>query len=485
MIGSTRLFIGGSWIEPSSVRRLKVVSPSTEEIIAEVPEALADDVDRAVEYARVAFDEGPWPQLSAHERAAALRRIAAHLSTRVEELATTITSEVGCPIGFGRQQAMGPIGMLLATADLVETYAFSSRATGMARNAILRFEPVGVVAAIVPWNGPLYLAISKLAPALAAGCTVIVKPAPETPLNAQILAEACEAAELPRGVISVLPGGRETGQHLVAHRGVDKVAFTGSTAAGRMIMATCAERIARVSLELGGKSAAIVLNDADPVLAASQMLMGTTLNSGQACALLSRILVPKAKRNEFVDALSSLMSSLTVGDPFDEATTLGPLVSHRQRDRVEEYIRIGVNEGAQVALGGGRPAELPKGWYVQPTILVGADNTMKSSREEIFGPVVSVIDYDGDESTAVSIANDSEYGLHGAVFTDDLERGLDVARRVRTGTFTINGFGLDPSIPFGGYKQSGIGREGGPLGLASFLETKALFLPDGFEPAVN
>jgi betaine-aldehyde dehydrogenase len=373
----------------------------------------------------------------------------------------------------------------MATADLVEDVAFDHWETGLARRAAVLSEPVGVVAAIAPWNGPLYLAVSKLAPALAAGCTVVVKPAPETPLNAIALAEACAAAGLPPGVVSILSSGREVGQHLVAHPGVDKVAFTGSTAAGRRIMATCAERMARVTLELGGKSAAILLDDADPATAAAEMVMGTTMNSGQACALLSRILVPDALHDRFVDALASLLGDLVVGDPFDEATDLGPLIAERQRDRVESYIRIAQDEGAKVAIGGGRPAGLDRGWYVEPTILDGVDNSMRVAREEIFGPVVSVIRYGSDQAEAISVANDSEYGLHGAVFTSDLDRGMAVARSIRTGTFTINGFGLDPSIPFGGYKQSGIGREGGRSGLDAYLETKAVFLPDGYEPQLS
>jgi aldehyde dehydrogenase (NAD+) len=482
MSHDAELFIGGEWVRPSSTRLLNVVSPSTEETIAQVPEAMEEDVDRAVDLARAAFDQGPWPRTEPAERAEVLRRIAAHLGQRDQEIGRTITSEVGCPLAFGLRQVHGPVGILGATADLAESHQFSSWSTGLASRAAILSEPVGVVAAIVPWNGPLYLAVSKLAPALAAGCTVVIKPAPETPLNAVALAEACEAAGLPPGVVSILPAGRKVGQHLVSHPGIDKVAFTGSTAAGRKIMATCAERMARVTLELGGKSAAIILDDADPRVAAEQMLMGTTMNTGQACALLSRILVPASLHDAFVDALSELMAGIRVGDPFDAETTMGPLVSERQRDRVENYLAIAQAEGAKIAHGGGRPPHLPKGWYIEGTILVGVENHMRIAREEVFGPVASVISYEAGDSEAVRLANDSEYGLHGAVFTSDLERGMAVARQVRTGTFTINGFGLDPCIPFGGYKQSGIGREGGTMGLEAYLETKALFVPDGFEP---
>ena len=481
MITKEELFCGGRWVAPETERVIEVISPSTEEVVARVPEAREADVDRAVAEARDAFDSGPWRWMPAPERAEYLTRFADEITARVDELAQLVTLENGSPPPAARGQAMGATAVLRYYASLADTYPFSERCVGLARTSWLLREPVGVVAAIVPWNGPTYLAVSKLAPALLAGCSVIVKPAPETPVDSYVLAEACAAAGIPDGVVSILPASREVGQHLIAHPGVDKVAFTGSTAAGRKIMATCAERVARVTLELGGKSAGILLDDVDLEQALPPLLRGATLLSGQTCALLSRILVPRPRHDEIVAAMCEGLSSMKIGDPSDEQTVLGPLVAERQRTRVEGYIALGQEEGAKLVLGGGRPPDLPKGWYVEPTVFVNVDNKMRIAQEEIFGPVISVIAYDGVDD-AVRIANDSMYGLAGSVFTSDLDRGADLARRVRVGTFTINGTGLDPAIPFGGFKQSGIGREGGPDGLSSYLETKVLNVPEGYEP---
>ena len=476
------LFIGGEWVAPATRGTIDVVCPATEEIVGRVPAPTTDHVDRAVELARDAFDAGPWPRTEPKHRADVLRAIADGLEVRAEELAQLITLENGTPLAVSRAaQVGGAMPQLRAYADMIERFELCEiREDGPARAAVLR-EPVGVVAAIAPWNGPLVLTLMKLAPALAAGCTVVVKPAPETPLDAYVLADVCESVGLPPGVVSILPGDREIGQHLVAHPGVDKVAFTGSTAAGRSIMAECAKRVKRVTLELGGKSAAIVLDDVDVATAVGQLLPTATLLSGQMCLLQSRVLVPRARSAEIVAALCATVSSLKVGDPTDADTYFGPLISERQRHRVEEYIAVGRDEGAIVALGGGRPANLAKGWYVEPTIFTGVDNGMRIAREEIFGPVTSIIEYD-DVDEAVAIANDSDYGLAGAVYTADPVRGFDVARRVRTGTFGINENGVGPCVPFGGMKQSGLGREGGPEGLDAYLETKAVRLPDGFVP---
>jgi aldehyde dehydrogenase (NAD+) len=480
MLGSEKLFVGGHWVGPSTDDRIEVVSPSTEEVVGHVPAGSVADIDRAVESARVAFDEGPWRWMAPAERAGYLRRIAANMLERVEETAWLITTEAGIPISAARGHAASPVAILNASADVGEKFAYRERRKGLAEECWLLREPVGVVAAISPWNGPLYLAASKLGPALAAGCSVVLKPAPETPLCANVLAEACAAADLPEGVVSIVPAGRQVGQHLVDHPAVDKVSFTGSTAAGRKIMASCAARMKRVTMELGGKSAGIVLPDVKAEDFAQRALVGATINTGQACALLSRMLVPRTRQNELVEALAAAISTLKQGDPFEEDTVLGPLVARRQRERVEDYIALGQQEGATVALGGGRPAHLPKGWYVEPTILVDVDNSMRIAQEEVFGPVTCFIPYDQDDDV-VAMANDSPYGLHGAVFTDDLDRGVEIARRVRTGSFTVNGFCLDPAIPFGGYKQSGIGREGGPEGFAAYLETKALSVPEGYD----
>ncbi len=482
MITRESLFVGGRWIEPSTTATIDVVSPSTEEVVARVPAPTEADVDRAVTAARGAVDAGPWRDTAPKERARVLRAIAEGLEARADEIAELITTENGTPIAISRSaQVLGALPHLATYADLVEQFEFTETRQGpRVRSAILR-EPVGVVAAIAPWNGPLVLTLMKLAPALAAGCTIVAKPSPETPLNAYVLAEVCAEAGLPEGVVSILPADRDIGQYLVGHRGVDKVAFTGSSGAGRWILGACAPSMKRVTLELGGKSAAIMLDDVDAATAVAQMLPMATLLSGQICLMQSRMLVPRRRARELVDALCAAISRLKLGDPFDPETYFGPLITRRQRERVEEYIASGQEEGATVALGGGRPASMARGWYVEPTVFVGVDNTMRIAREEIFGPVISVIEYD-DVDEAVAIANDSPYGLAGAVYTADPGRGFDVARRVRTGTFGVNTYGTDPFIPFGGVKQSGLGREGGPEGLAAYLETKAVALPDGFAP---
>jgi len=482
MITRDALFIGGRWVKPSSEATIDVVSPSTEELVGRVPAPTAEDVDRAVMAAREAFDSGPWPRLAPAERAAVLRRIADGLEQRADELAEIVTAENGTPISISSAaQVLGAIPHLRAYAELAERYEFGQTRDGVRLRAAIVREPVGVVAGIVPWNGPIVLTLMKLAPALAAGCTFVCKPPPETPLCLNVFAEICEQAGLPDGVLSILPGDREAGRALVAHPAVDKVAFTGSTAAGRWIMAECAKQIKRVSLELGGKSAAIILDDVDAKTAVTQLLPMATMLSGQMCLLQSRVLVPRTRQAELADCLCDAISALPVGDPFDAATYYGPLIAQRQRTRVEEYIAAGREEGATLALGGGRPGHLPKGWYVEPTVFTDVHNGMRIAREEIFGPVTSVIAYD-DVDEAVDIANDTEFGLAGAVYTADPARGFEVARRVRAGTYGINCYGTDAMVPFGGYKQSGLGRESGPEGLAEYLETKAIALPADFTP---
>jgi aldehyde dehydrogenase (NAD+) len=334
------------------------------------------------------------------------------------------------------------------------------------------------VAAIVPWNVPLFTTVLKLGPALLAGCTVVLKPSPETPLDAYLLAEACEEIGLPKGVLNIVAAGRETGAYLVTHPGVDKIGFTGSTAAGKSIAAAAGAHLKRVTLELGGKSASIFLPDADLAVAVPAALGSGFMNNGQACVAQTRILVSRDRYSETVDALSEFTAAQIVGDPMDPATQVGPLVASRQRDRVERYIAIAQQEGGKIAVGGGRPSGQSTGWYVEPTLVVDVEAKHTIAQEEVFGPVVSVLAYDTAED-AIRIANDSDYGLSGSVFTADVAAGIDVARKVRTGTYTVNSFALEFAAPFGGFKNSGLGREMGPEGLAAYLEAKTISLPGG------
>ena len=475
-----KLFIGGEWVAPATDATIDVVSPHTEEVIGRVPEARETDVDRAVAAARSAFDDGYWPHLPAVERANSMARLLAALQERSAEMATVITDEMGSPISFSNLgQVMASNMVLDYFTRLAREYPFEEVRDGMFGPALVRREAVGVAAAIVPWNVPQFTAMLKLGPALAAGATVVLKPAPETPLDAVLLADAVIAAGLPKGVVNIVPAGREVGEYLVRHPGVDKVSFTGSTAAGRRIASICGEQLKRVTLELGGKSAAIILDDADLDQTVGALVPAAMMNNGQACVAQTRVLVSRRRYREVVDVLAAAVAAIPVGDPHDPATLVGPLVAARQRERVEGYIRVGCAEGARLAVGGGRPKGQSRGWYVEPTLFVDVDNAMRIAREEIFGPVVAVIPYE-DETDAVRIANDSDYGLSGTVWTSDLDRGLAVARRVRTGTYTVNNFMMEFGAPFGGFKCSGLGRELGPEGLSAYLEPKTINLPMGY-----
>jgi aldehyde dehydrogenase (NAD+) len=480
-----RFFIGGEWTAPAGTGTVDVVNPATEEPAGRVPEATEADMDRAVEAARRAFDQGPWPRMAATERAAVLTKVSQAVQAEMGEMAALISTEMGSPVSWGTMgQVLAPTMIFDYYAGLAGTYAFDEVRAGLMGQVLVANEPVGVVAAIAPWNVPLFIAAAKLGPALVAGCTVVFKPAPETPLDAMRLAELFEAAGLPEGVLSVVPAGREVGEHLVRHPNVDKVSFTGSTAAGKKIGAICGEQLKRFSLELGGKSAAIILDDADLDEALPMLLPNSLMNNGEACIAQTRILAPRDRYQEVVDALSERMSAMKVGDPLDPATEVGPLVAERQRQRVEGYIKIGQEEGAKVALGGGRPAGIDRGWFVEPTLFVDVDNSMRIAQEEIFGPVLAVIPYEGDDQ-AVAVANDSSYGLCGSVWTADPDRGLQVARGVRTGTYMLNSpVPIDFATPFGGYKESGLGREFGPEGLELFLEQKSITLPAGYSPSL-
>lgn len=473
----SKLFIGGEWVDSLAEEWITITSPFTEQPIARVPAASSSDVDRAVTSARHAFDHGAWPHETLEHRMAVIRRLVEQLDANQDLIASTVSAEMGSPITQARAlQAAGPSATAASFLEMAPRYPFTSLREAATGTALVTREPVGVVAAIVPWNVPLTISILKLVPALLTGCTVILKPAPETPLNAYLLARLCEAAGLPRGVLSVLAAHREVSEHLVTHPEVDKVTFTGSSAAGRRIAALCGEDLRRVTLELGGKSAAVILPDADLESTIESLRHGSLRNSGQVCSLKTRIVVPRTLHAEIVDRLTTMVSSMPVGDPADPATQIGPMVTARQRERVENYIEIGRQEGARVALGGSRPTDLPHGWFVEPTVFTDVVPSMRIAQDEIFGPVLCVLAYD-DESEAVAIANDSEYGLNGAVYTSDLEHGVEVARKIRTGTVELNGRPAGHLAPSGGFKTSGIGREKGFEGFDPYIELKSIALP--------
>jgi aldehyde dehydrogenase (NAD+) len=475
------LYLGGQWAAPATDRRIHLVSPHSEQPLGSTPEAGEQDVDRAVSAARRAFDAGEWPRTDPVERLAAVRRFAAAYTARQEELAELISTEMGAPLWFSYVGQVGATAMaldaLLAIAEGIDWE--ECRVGSFGGQVMVRREPVGVVGVITPWNVPHFVTVAKLVPALLAGCPVVLKPAPETPVSGLVLAEILDEAGLPDGVVSVLPAGREVGEHLVRHPGVDKIAFTGSTAAGRRIAALCGQDLRRVTLELGGKSAAIVLDDADLGQVVQGLQMAALMNSGQACIAQTRILAPRRRYDEVVEALAAMVAGLSVGDPLNLDNYIGPMVARRQQDRVQSYIRAGQEDGARLVVGGtGMPDGLHSGWYVRPTLFASVDNGMRIAREEIFGPVLCVIPYE-DEEDAVRIANDSDYGLAGSVWTSDVAHGLDVARRVRSGSLAVNQYLLDFNAPFGGFKASGIGREFGPEGFDAYVDLKSVALPIG------
>lgn len=473
------LFIGGRWTAPATAERVQVISPVTVEPVGSVPAVDRADVDAAVAAARHAFDHGPWPSTPPEERAQVLTRAARLIEERSAALLAALTAEMGAPQMIAMTLNQIPaVAALDAYAGLAKSFPWNETRTGLFGTARVSREPRGVVAAVTAWNVPLFLAANKLAPALLAGCTVVLKPAPLTPITANMVADIFTEAGLPEGVLSVLPAEAEVAEYLISHPGVDKVTFTGSTAVGKKIGAIATGQLKSVSLELGGKSAAILLPDMDlagiPVLAFSGLM-----NSGQGCVAQTRILAPRGRYDEILDALVEHVKTMKVGVPDDPTVQLGPLISERQRARVEGYIAKGKAEGARLALGGGRPAGLDRGWFVEPTIFADVDNKSTIAQEEIFGPVLSVIPYE-TEDEAVAIANDSVYGLAGSVWTADVEHGAEIAARVRTGTSAINWYAFDPSAPFGGYKSSGLGRENGPEGLDSFCEQKSVLMPMGW-----
>jgi acyl-CoA reductase-like NAD-dependent aldehyde dehydrogenase len=468
-------YIGGNWARPSSDRELSVISPITEETLLKFAEATERDVDSAVAAARTAFDEGPWPRTPPAERARMLRKVADALERRLPELANAWTGQVGAPIGLTKYASMQAPLLFRFYADLVAKWPIiDERQRDDGKIARVVKEPAGVVAAITPWNAPLVLLCYKVAPALAAGCTIVSKPAPETPVDAYLLAECIAEAELPPGVFNVIPAGREVGDYLIRHPGIDKISFTGSTAAGRHIASVAAQRLTRTSFELGGKSAAMVMPDADIGAMLKSLVPYSMPITGQVCFSLTRILVPESRAQEVTDAYVDAIKKVNVGDPFEPTTNMGPLTMARQLERVQGYIAKGKQEGANLLIGGGRPKNQSKGYFIEPTVFTDVDSRMTIAQEEIFGPVVSIIRYK-DENDAIRIANDTQYGLHGAIYTADPEKGFELARRVRSGSVTVNGLIVDPKMPFGGFKQSGIGREGGIEGLDLYFETKTVY----------
>jgi len=476
-----RLFIGGEWVLPHSGRQLEIVSPDTEQVVARVAEADETDMDRAVAAAREAFDHGPWRWMSPGERIAKMEELVAALRRRHGEL------DAAWSLQMGGLKTTAPYLTERGTANFEDairigkSFPFISKAASpMVAAAYVVHEPVGVVAAIAPWNVPYMIMAAKLAPSLLTGCSVVMKPSPETPLEAYIIAECAEEVGIPAGVVNLVPADRQASDHLVHNPDVDKVTFTGSTAAGKHIAQVCASRVARCSLELGGKSAAVILDDM-PIEEAAGILGGAiTLVSGQVCAMLTRAIVPRARHDELADAIAAVMKQTKVGHSYDPEAQMGPLAMARQLERVEGYIKAGSAEGADLVAGGGRPSQLNQGYFFEPTLFANVNNDMTIAREEIFGPVLSLIPCE-DEEDAIRIANDSNYGLNGSVLTHDVDAAWRVARRMRTGNVGQSGMKNDFSLPFGGFKQSGIGREGGTQGLYQFLETKTIML-DG-EPS--
>jgi aldehyde dehydrogenase (NAD+) len=479
MITYDKLYIGGRWVAPATDKVLEIRSPHDQSLVGSTPEASTVDIDRAVSAAREAFDHGPWPRMTPAERSAVIERFSSLYARRADEIARLITAQNGSASWFTGTYQQYLTVFIDGLVKIAAEFPWESHeVNGAGERTVVRREPIGVAAAIVPWNAPQQAALAKLIPALLAGCTVVLKPSPETPIDGMVLAEVFEESGFPQGVISIVPGGREAGEHLVSHPGVDKVSFTGSTAAGRRIAAVAGEQLKRVSLELGGKSAAIVLEDADLDAVVEGLRFATFANNGEACIAHTRVLAPRSRYDEIVGAIATMVEGITVGDPADPDTYIGPLVREDQHRRVSDYIDLGIEEGARVVTGGpGMPEGegLEKGFYVRPTVFADVDNSMRIAQEEIFGPVLVVIPYE-DEADAIRIANDSVYGLSGGVWAGDVEHGLEVARGIRAGTLGVNGAFADMHAPFGGYKGSGIGREYGAVGIGAFTEYKAIGL---------
>jgi acyl-CoA reductase-like NAD-dependent aldehyde dehydrogenase len=469
MMNYSELYIDGKWQPSSGTGKIDVLSASTEEVIGSIPEGTPADVNRAVDAANRAFNS--WSATPPEERAAWLDRIAGALKERTDQIARTIAMEVGSPISIATSiQAGLPV---MVTAGYAKILRETKLEQELGNSLVVR-EPVGVAGAITPWNYPLHQIMAKVAPALAAGCTVVLKPSEVAPLNAMLLAEACLAIGLPRGILNIVTGyGPVVGEAIAMHPKVDMVSFTGSVRAGKRVAALAAETIKKVTLELGGKSACVILDDAPFEKAIPSGARNAMLNSGQTCSAWTRMLVPRSRQQDAIDLAAKAIGGLTLGDPLDTATRLGPLISATQRERVEGYIAKGKSEGARLVAGGGRPAAFSKGYYVEASIFADVKSPMTIAQEEIFGPVLSILPYDSEEE-AVAIANDTIYGLAGGVWSGDPERAMRVARRMRTGQVDVNGGKYNPLAPFGGYKQSGIGREMGMYGLEEYLQVKSI-----------
>jgi acyl-CoA reductase-like NAD-dependent aldehyde dehydrogenase len=466
------IYVGGTWISSTGTETIDVVNATTEEVMGRIPQGTPEDVDKAVAAAREAFPA--WAETSVDDRAKYLQRIGEGLQSRMESLATTISQEMGMPVRLSQMIQVGlPMTTFMSMSQVIQEVPFEERIG----NSVVVREPVGVVGAITPWNYPLHQIAAKVAPALAAGCTVVLKPSEVAPLNAFVLAEIIEEVGLPPGVFNLVSGtGPVVGEAIAAHPGIDMVSFTGSTRAGRRVSELAAQTVKKVAVELGGKSPNVILDDADLERAITSGVAECYLNSGQTCSALTRMLVPRSKLPEAEAVAAKIAESWKPGDPFDGDTRLGPLVSATQLERVRGYIRTGIEEGAKLVTGGEeKPEGLDKGYFVQPTVFSEVRPDMTIAQEEIFGPVLSIIPYE-DEDDAVRIANDTIYGLSGGVWSGDPERATRVARRIRTGQISINGGQFNPLAPFGGYKQSGHGRELGRFGLEEFLTVKSLQL---------
>ena len=469
-------FIDGAWREPKSDRRIAVECPANREIVGSCPEAVQEDVDAAVSAASAALGRDDWAGTSGADRAGYIDALSDAMKSRAMDLANCAVAEIAAPISFSKGQVAMARMTLKFYAQLARDFVFEEQRKGYFGSVIVRKEPVGVVAAIVPFNGPLFAAMLKLGPALASGSTVVLKVPMETPLFSYVLAECIVAAGFPAGVINILPADREVSEYLVDHADVSMVSITGSVVAGRSVAKACGSQIKRSALELGGKSAAIVCEDADPAQIVPALANASVINSGQACAAQTRILIPQSRYEEYVAALATAYESMNMGDPADPVTELGPMIHERHFQRVKAYIQTGLDEGARLVTGGQTPAELEPGYFIQPSLLADVSDDMRVAREEIFGPVVCAIPYD-DIDDAIRIANDSDMGLSGSVWTSDVEAGLEIGRRIHAGNFSINGFTMDVAAPFGGYKRSGLGRELGEEGLHDYLEFKTINLP--------